>query len=54
MVIQRLAEIRNKETRTRTGMASISGNIREVRLRWVGHLKRNSEKNEVNMEDGNG
>ena len=35
--------IRNEEIGARAGAANTSENIREARLRWFGHVERNTE-----------
>ena len=37
---KRIEEIRNEEIRARTGVANISENIREAKLRWLGYSER--------------
>ena len=45
--IKRIEKIRTDEIRARAGVANISENIREVRLRWLGHVERNTEEDVV-------
>ena len=45
--IKRIEKIRNGEIRARAGVANISDNIREVRLRWLGRVERKSEEDVV-------
>ena len=42
--IMRFEKIRTEEIRTRAGVADGSGNIREERLRWLGHVERKKEE----------
>ena len=50
MGIKRIEKMRNEEIRSRTGVANISEKIREVRLRWLGHVARKTDNE--NMEVG--
>ena len=47
MGIKRIEKIRTKEIRARAGVANISKNIREARLRWLGHMERKTEEDAV-------
>ena len=47
MGIQRVEKIRNEEIRARAGVANISEKIREARLRWLGHVERETEEDVV-------
>ena len=40
MGIKRIEKIRIEEIRERPGVANISKKIREARLRWLGHVRR--------------
>ena len=45
--IKRIENIRREVTRARAGVANISEKIREVRLRWLGHVERKTEEDVV-------
>ena len=47
--MERIGIIRNEEIRARAdaGVANISQNIREARLRWLGHVERKTEEDVV-------
>ena len=45
MGIMRRDKIRNEGIRARAGVANIREKRREARLRWVGHLERNTQEN---------
>ena len=47
MGIQRIEKIRNEEIRARSGVANISGKIREARVGWLGHVERKTEEDVV-------
>ena len=47
MGIKRIEKIRNKQIRARTGVAIIREDIREARLRWLGHVERKTEEDVV-------
>ena len=47
MGIKRIEKIRNEEIRARSGVANISGKIREARLRWLDHVERKTEEDVV-------
>ena len=47
MGIKRIGKIRTEEIRARAGVANISEKIREVRLRWLGHVERKTEEDVV-------
>ena len=47
MAIKRIEKIRNEEIGARGGVANISEKIREVRLRWLGHVERETEEDVV-------
>ena len=47
MGIRRIEKIGNEEIRTRTGVVNISEKIREARLRWLGHVERQTEEDVV-------
>ena len=44
MGIKRIEKIRNEEIRAGAGVANISEKIREVRLRWLGHVERKTKE----------
>ena len=44
MGIKRIEKIMNGEIRARAGVTNISEKIREARLRWLGHVERNTEE----------
>ena len=56
MGIKRIENIRNEEGTARTGVANTSVHIREARLRWLGHVERNTEEDvsSENMKCGSG
>ena len=43
MGIKRIEKIGNEEIRARESVTNISANIREARLRWLGHMERKTE-----------
>ena len=45
--IKRIEKITNEEIKARPGVANISENIREARLRWLGHVERKTEEDAV-------
>ena len=45
--IKGMENIRNEEIRARVGVANIGENIREARLRWLGHVERKNEEDVV-------
>ena len=47
MGIKRIEKIRNEEIRARAGVANMGETIREVRLRWLGHVERKTEEDIV-------
>ena len=47
MGIKRIEKIRKGEIRARTGVANISEKIREAKLRWLGHVERQTEEDVV-------
>ena len=47
MGIKRIDKIRTKEIRARVSVAHMTENIREVRLRWLGHVERKTEQDVV-------
>ena len=47
MGIKRIEKIRNEEIRARSGVANISGNLREARVGWLGHVERKTEEDVV-------
>ena len=47
MGIKSSGKIRNDEMRTRAGVANVSENIREARLRRLGHVERKTEEDLV-------
>ena len=47
MGIKRIEKIRNEEIRARADVANISEKIREARLRWLGHVARETEEDVV-------
>ena len=47
MGIKRIEKIRNEDIRARAGVANISEEIRETRLRWLGHMERKTEEDVV-------
>ena len=47
MGIKRIERIRNEEIRARSGVANISGKIREATVRWLGHVERKTEEDVV-------
>ena len=51
MGIKRIEKIRNEEE-GQLPVANISENIREARLRWLGHVERNTEEDKEKMEVG--
>ena len=56
MGIKRIEKIRTEEIRARAGVANISGNIREARLRWLGRVLKKTERcsNEIVEVSGHG
>ena len=42
-----IEKIRTEEIRAISGVANISKNIREARLRWLGHVERKTEQDVV-------
>ena len=50
MGIKRIEKIRKEEIRARAGVANMGETIREARLRWLGHVERKTE--EENMSNG--
>ena len=47
--MKRIEKIRNEEIRARAGVANTSEKIREARLRWLGHVERNTDDHIINM-----
>ena len=45
MGIKIIEKIGNEETRATTGVTNINQKIREARLRWLGHVERETEEN---------
>ena len=43
MGIKRIKKIRNEEIRARPGVAKMSEEITEARLKWLGHIERKTE-----------
>ena len=43
MGIKRIEKIRNEEIRARADVANIGEKTREARLRWLGHVERNTK-----------
>ena len=40
-----IEKIRIEEIRAKAGVANINENIRDARLRWLGHVERNNNNN---------
>ena len=47
MGIKRIEKIRNEEISARSGVANISGKMREARVGWLGHVERMTEEDVV-------
>ena len=47
--MKRIEKIRNEEIRARAGVANTREKIREARLRWLGHVERNTDDHIINM-----
>jgi hypothetical protein len=45
--VSRMERIRNVEIRKRVGVVNISDKMRECRLRWLGHVVRRDERNQI-------
>ena len=56
MGMKRIEKIRTEEIRAMAGVADISENIREPRLRWLEHVERKTEEyySNENMQHGSG
>ena len=56
MGLKRIEKIRREGIRAREGVANIRGKIREAKLRWLGHVERQTEEDVVmrtwTMEEG--